>query len=106
MRRLVAVLLLFGVFLAGAVDAVACEPLFEEAAHVASGAHETGGKDSVPGSEKHGVCAHGHCHHGVQLVQAVANTDGFSIVTSDYRPEPQGPLHSSPDDGLKRPPRI
>ena len=105
MRHLLAVLLLFGVFFVGAVDAVACEPLFEEASHVASAAHETGGKDSVPETEKHGLCAHGHCHHGGQIIQADAAVVPVPAALSDYRPEFAGPLHSSPQDGLKRPPR-
>jgi hypothetical protein len=104
-RWLVAVLLLFGVFLAGSVDAVACEPLFEEASHMASAAHETGGKDSAPSTEKHGLCAHGHCHHGGQLVQADADVTTVLPATSEYRPDFAGPLHASPHDSLKRPPR-
>ncbi len=80
--------------------------LFEEASHVASGAHETGGKDAAPGTEKHGLCAHGHCHHGGQIIQAAAGVVPVPAVTSDYRPEFAGPLHASPQDGLKRPPRL
>ena len=107
MRPLVAVLLLLGVFLAGTVDAVACEPMVEEASHVASEAHDAdgGGKDSSPGSEKHGLCSHGHCHHGGQLVQAVADESLALPVAEEYRPELAGTLHSSAYDGLKRPPR-
>lgn len=106
MRRLVVMLLAFGVFLTGTVDAIACEPLFEEASHSASAAHESGGEESTPSSEKHGLCTHGHCHHGAQLVQAGAAEETVPLLVSDFRPELAGPLRSSHLGSLKRPPRI
>jgi hypothetical protein len=105
MRRLVAVLLLCGVFLAGTVDAVACEPLFEEASHAAAAPEEHGGDKSTPGGEKHGLCAHGHCHHGGQLVQSEAAIGTVGLTATEYRTEPAGPLHSATLDSLQRPPR-
>jgi len=103
---MVAVLLLVGVFFAGSIDAVACEPLFEEAAHAASGAHEGRGNESTPSTEKHGLCAHGHCHHGVQLVQVDAVASDLLLDAAGYRAAPAGPLASTLSDGLKRPPRV
>ena len=106
MRHLVAVLLLFGAFFAGSVDAVACEPLFEEALHTTADADESGGDKSAPDIEKHGLCAHGHCHHGVQFAQFDAAPDTAWPEATAFRATSSGPLMSIDPNSLKRPPRL
>lgn len=103
-RRLIAVLLLFGVFFAGSVDAVACEPLLEEAAHAMEA--DTGtGEEPAEAPEKHGLCAHGHCHHGAQMPQIAPAIESLPLDAVGYRASSERRLASAMPDGLKRPPR-
>ena len=57
-RRFAALLLLLGVMLGGAVDAIACEPASEITAINAADAEPLGQKQ-LPDDERHGDCVHG-----------------------------------------------
>lgn len=104
-RRFAVMFLLVGVFLTGSVDAVACESAGEDVAmSIAADQHDDSGKQST-GGEQHGLCAHGHCHHGTQLVQAPTGLAGSLCSAAEFRAEPAVPLDPSPHQRLTRPPR-
>ena len=103
-RRFAALLLLLGVMLGGAVDAIACEPASEITAINAADAEPLGQKQ-LPDDERHGDCIHGHCHHGGQLVAALDNSSELLIASAEHQPVGESRLASITLDSPKRPPR-
>ena len=106
-RRFAALLLMLGVLLGGAVDAIACEPATEAATSVTSVAlsESQGGDHQQPKSDHDGVCIHGHCHHGASAVQAVAVPADVPAYDADHPLPREHRLASIVPDTLKRPPR-
>ena len=102
--HIAALLLLLGIVLGGAVDAVACEPISEIAA-VTAVAAEPGSPEQVPGAERHGDCIHGHCHHGTQQVPALAFQVVPPMVSVEHVAPGESGLASLSPGSLKRPPR-
>lgn len=91
--------------LGGTVEAAACEPEAAIALGSASfDAHEN--EDQPSGQpERHGLCVHGHCHHGSQAITDHARLPAFEIpadVPISVSPKPLQPLLT---DTPKRPPR-
>ena len=103
-RRFAALLLLLGVMLGGAVDAIACEPSNEITA-VAAEAVEQGNHEQVPDDERHGDCVHGHCHHGAQQVTGAAFHADMLPRRAEHQPLDEQRLASITLDSLQRPPR-
>ncbi|HEY6815614.1 MAG TPA: hypothetical protein VI168_08760 [Croceibacterium sp.] len=103
-RRFAALLLLLGVMLGGAVDAIACEPTAEIAAVEAASA-DPGSHEQLPDDDRHGACVHGHCHHGAQQVPQIAAAEDLPIVADQPVPSREHRLASITPDLLKRPPR-
>ena len=65
--------------------------------------------DEVPGdpdapTEQHGVCGHGHCHHGASFASTVQKNSVPNLVVVPDAP-PAEALASDIADRLKRPPR-
>jgi len=65
--------------------------------------------DEVPGdpdapAEQHGVCGHGHCHHGASFAGTVQKDSVPHLVVVPDAP-PAEALASDITDRLKRPPR-
>lgn len=105
-----AILLLLGIVLGGAVDAVACEPTIEIAAATAIAAEpdilaDAGTRDQAPGQERHGDCIHGHCHHGAQQVPPLAVEIELPMVSVEHVTPGENDLSSIPPGTFKRPPR-
>jgi len=103
-RRFAALLLLIGVMLGGAVDAIACEPTGEMTA-VAAASVDTHGHEQGPDNDRHGACIHGHCHHGAQQVPQIAAAEDLPLVVDEPVPSGEHRLTSIIPDSLKRPPR-
>ena len=103
-RRFAALVLLLGVMLGGAVDAIACEPTTEMTA-VAAHAADTDSGEQVPDTDRHGACVHGHCHHGAQQVPQVATAEELPLVAAPPVPSGERRLTSISPSSLKRPPR-
>jgi len=104
-RPFAALLILVALLMGSAIDAAACEPEFVAHAQVevaVDGADEQG---SDSDDQDHAVCAHGHCHHGTQIL-------GGSGAAADA-PAPASITFGSHPDGLagtsiplpKQPPR-
>jgi hypothetical protein len=106
-RRFAALLLLLGVLLGGAVDAIACEPATEAAAAVTkvTVGERQSGDDQLPRSDHGGVCTHGHCHHGVSAFQPVAAWADVTVYHEDHPLPRERHLASIVPDSLERPPR-
>lgn len=106
-RRFAALLLMLGVLLGGAVDAIACEPETEAATSVTSVVvgEGQGGDHQQPKGDHDGVCIHGHCHHGVSAVQSVAALTDLPAYHADHPLPRERHLASIVPDALKRPPR-
>ena len=65
--------------------------------------------DEVPGdsdapTEQHGMCGHGHCHHGASFASTVQKDSVPHLVVVPDAP-PSEALASDITDRLKRPPR-
>jgi len=108
-RRFAALLLLLGVMLIGAVDAVACE-LDTEAVPsvtlvVGSDSQADGDHHRLPESGHDGVCIHGHCHHSVPHIQPVIALMDMPAYHADHPLPRENRLASLTSDPLKRPPR-
>lgn len=103
-RRVAAILLLFGAMFAGSVDAVACEPATEMAS-IEAGAVDRDGHDQSPDNDRHGACVHGHCHHGAQNVPPLASQMESPLVLVMHELAGERRLASITPDSLKRPPR-
>jgi hypothetical protein len=103
-RRFAALLLLAGVMLGGAVDAIACEPTTEITAIAASSA-DHGNQEQLPDNDRHGVCVHGHCHHGAQQVPQIAIAEDLHVIATLPVPSGEQRLTSITPSSLKRPPR-
>ena len=105
--HLAALVLLLGIVLGGAVDAVACEPIIETAAvtAVAADAADPGSGDQAPGQERHADCIHGHCHHGAQQLPSLALQVVPPAVSVEHLSFGESSLASLSPSSLKRPPR-
>lgn len=62
--------------------------------------HDAGGSPA----DKHGLCAHGHCHHGSNIAEA-PRFERLAPQLAVHLPETQGEWPSANPDLLKRPPR-
>lgn len=101
--------LLVAVFVAPAVDAAACAPEASVAtAHMVNDHVVDGNGDKDDAGERggdHGLCSHGHCHHGsagridssAAPLQLTLSENRLTF-TDDYLP-------SIAAEGLKRPPK-
>lgn len=101
--------LLVAVFVAPAVDAAACAPEGSiAAAHMADdhAVADSGDKDDAgERGGDHGLCSHGHCHHG-----SAGRIDSSPVTVKltlgeDRPPFTDDYLPSYASEGLKRPPR-
>lgn len=104
-----AVIALFAVFLAPAVDAAACAPETTViTAHMVDTLATSDNDDRDDAGERngeHGVCSHGHCHHG-STGPVDSSTETVKLTLSEERPpfvEDYQPSYAS--EGLKRPPK-
>lgn len=111
LRRLLPSVLAASFFLTGVVDATACQS--EIAMHDAVAHSDAGQPVSAPLPEQdgdhpdqHATCAHGHCHHGSQVVRTTAlEMDGQSRSV-DWRHGAQSHIPPAILDELSEPPRI
>ncbi|MCV0415233.1 MAG: hypothetical protein K5831_10170 [Brevundimonas sp.] len=104
-KMLAAVTIVFAVFfIVPAVDAAACAP--EPPAAHASVDHQPQDGDHGSAGDTHGICSHGHCHHGgsARPETAEALTVGFGRPPLDAVRH-DAFLASITPEGLKRPPR-
>lgn len=100
--------LMIAVFVAPSVDAAACGPEASIAAAHMVDTHpvaDEGDKGDVGEPGDHGLCSHGHCHHGsAGRLDSSAATVKLTLgedrppFTDDYLP-------SYASEGLKRPPK-
>lgn len=106
LRPFAALLILVALLMGSAIDAAACEPEFVAHSQAEVSADGSGEQDPAGKDKKHGVCAHGHCHHASQAVGHTAEA-GAAIATPLI-------LFGSPPAGLtgtlssppKQPPRV
>lgn len=100
LRPLAALLILVALLMGSAVDAAACEPEFVAHAQVELTADGSGDQEPAGKDKKHGVCAHGHCHHVFQAVDPTADTGPVIatrlILFGSNQPNLRGTLSSLP----------
>lgn len=104
-KMLAAVTIVVAVFfIVPAVDAAACAP--EPPAAHASVDHLPQDGDHGSAGDTHGICSHGHCHHGgsARPETAEALTVGLGRPPLDAARH-DAFLASITPEGLKRPPR-
>jgi hypothetical protein len=103
--RLMAALfaLFLGLFaLAPAADAFACAG---ETGPVHAAAFDVQTDPDDASDPMHGVCAHGHCHHGAKAADSRAEAPPAVFETARHERAPNDLRASHAPDGLKRPPR-
>jgi|SRR5690606_40464428 len=104
-RALLALLLLVGVMLGGALDAAACEPELHPASlaevHIADEDQDPVDQERSEGD----ACVHGHCHHGAQ--SPVKSQDVTTVMFVAIIPAAVDQTSLVPIQGVtpKRPPR-
>lgn len=105
-RSFAVLLLLLATVLGGAVEAAACEP---EAAVAAASAqlemHADGDRPHSDGAEQHGMCVHGHCHHGSQALAEPSRVATFELAMAAPVSAFENVLEPLVGDTPKRPPR-
>lgn len=101
---LTAMILIIAVFVvAPAVDAATCAPEPPSAHGMAAHDADTG-DHSDPGAQ-HGLCAHGHCHHGGGVVSLAEAEMRPPALPARLRPQSQHLVLTPSPGGLERPPR-
>lgn len=103
-RLMTALFALFvGLFaLAPAADAFACAGEIEPAHAAAVDIHSD---PDDGGGPVHGVCAHGHCHHGAKAADNRPEAPLAAFETARHERAPNDLRASHAPDELKRPPR-
>ena len=101
---LAAMILVIAVFVvAPSVDAATCAP--EPPSAHGTAAHDADtGDHSDPGAQ-HGLCAHGHCHHGGGAVKLTETEIQPPIFSVRLRPQSDHLVVRPHPGGLERPPR-
>ena len=104
-RPLAALLILAALLLGSSVDAAACGSEFTAHAQVEAAADGSSQQGSGSKDKKHAVCAHGHCHHGSQIIGGTDASDGATTTPSIHFVAPQGGLTPTASSLPKPPPR-
>ena len=113
LRPLAALLILFSLLLATVVDAATCGTEIAPTGAIESMAvvgqlktptDEEDRGDAGALVDQHGVCAHGHCHHGANFAEAV-RSDQRARPATIIEPTNVVVLSSATNNRLKRPPR-
>lgn len=100
-----AMLIFFGLVFSVSVDAAVCGPEIGELTSVEAASSETGQDLPDSPNEQHGICAHGHCHHGVQFAGNADIGAGERSSGAQHFFEPVG-LTAVQQAILTPPPRI
>ena len=96
--------LVFAVFVATPmVDAATCAP--EPPSAHGYVAHESGQGDHSDKGGQHGVCAHGHCHHGGGAMKLNDVEIQAPSLSARLRPQSDHLVLTPVPGGLERPPR-
>ena len=103
--RFAAVAFLVALVVGGTVEAAACAP--EAAFAQASTSFYFHDDESQPDeqSEQHGLCSHGHCHHGSQAITDHAQLSAIELVVELPVSDPTKSIAPHSADTPIRPPR-
>lgn len=104
-RPLAALLLLLSVLLGGAIDAAACTPEQPMLEQVDLSTSDGSQPDSGDRTDKHAVCAHGHCHHGAQMIGSVSEAEHMPAATVPHFGRPLAGVGQRLAGPIKEPPR-
>lgn len=101
---LAAMILVIAVFVvAPAVDAATCAP--EAPSAHGTSAHDADTGDHSDPAAQHGLCAHGHCHHGGGALKLAEAEFQPSVPPARLRPRADHLALTPRPGGLERPPR-
>lgn len=115
LHPVVVLLMLVAMVFATAVDAAECGAelapgnsatlIAVDAAPTVSAAADEDRDDSGAPAEQHGVCGHGHCHHGASFAQSVQR-NAILHAPVVLVAMPSAALTSDLSNQLRRPPRV
>lgn len=96
--------LVFAVFvIVPAVDAATCVP--EPPSAHGTAAHDADTGDHTDSGAQHGLCAHGHCHHGGNALKWADTQIQPRVLSVRLRPQADHLALTPRPGGLERPPR-